>query len=374
MQVHLSYLIPAFLGTLAGSYLAVALFRAYARRRGFFDVPNDRSSHTRAVPLGGGVVLVVINVVAWVAYGYVQWKLPPPHLYALAAGGLIVAIISLADDISHVPYGYRLLSHVAGATAIIAGFGYWHTINLPLLGFIPLGPLGPIITGLWIVGLINAFNFMDGLDGMAAGQASVAGLGWLGLGLFTGTPVLVILGAVLAASSLGFLAHNWQPASIFMGDVGSTFLGYSFALLPIIGVRYDPRLILAGVLLVWPAIFDSAFTVLRRLRRGDNIFTGHREFLFHRLLACGWSHAQAASLYLTLPIIGALLAFTWEWGNHLLHATVLVAVAALCLGLWLLVRREEVRASARLELVRESLEADHAGMERVTPEAAVRQA
>lgn len=164
-------------------------------------------------------------------------------------------------------------------------------------------------------------------------------------------PVLALVGGLLGASSLGLLAHNWQPAKIFMGDVGATFLGYSFAVLPIIGAWHDPRLALTGVLLVWPAIFDSLFTVSRRLRNHEGIFSGHRTFLFHRLVTAGWSHAAVSSLYLVLPLLGALMAFEWERGTTPLHVAAVSIVGLLCLTLWLVVRQQEKRQT-RLEALR----------------------
>ena len=132
--------------------------------------------------------------------------------------------------------------------------------------------------------------------------------------------------------------------------MGSTFLGYSFAILPLIAAHYDPRLALAGVLLVWPVVFDSSFTVIRRLRRGQNIFTGHREFLFHRLVAAGWTHRAATLLYAPLPLIGAAFAFTWQYGNPFLHVCVAAALIAACASLWRFVcsveRNSEMRAPA----------------------------
>ena len=104
-----------------------------------------------------------------------------------------------------------------------------------------LGRLGLIITFLWIVGLTNAYNFMDGIDGIAGGQAVVAGLGWAGLGYLTDQPLIGLLGLLLAASSLGFLGHNWPPARIFMGDVGSAFLGFTFAVLAVAAAQRDTR-------------------------------------------------------------------------------------------------------------------------------------
>jgi hypothetical protein len=111
----------------------------------------------------------------------------------------------------------------------------------------------------------------------------------------------------------------------------------------VLGARFDTRLALAGVLLVWPAVFDSSFTVIRRLRRGENIFAGHRTFLFHRLVEVGWSQRAAATLYTALPVLGAVLACTWAEGNRLIHAMVAIVVLPACVGLWLLVRQQERR-------------------------------
>src|SRR6185436_11775719 len=131
--------------------------------------------------------------------------------------------------------------------------------------------LGFTITFFWIVGLTNAYNFMDGIDGIAGGQALVAGIGWTAIGWLDGQSHIVVFGLLLAATNLGFLFHNWSPARIFMGDVGSAFLGYSFAVLPLMlssqsTGRTGFKLALAAILPVWPFVFDSTFTILRRLR------------------------------------------------------------------------------------------------------------
>lgn len=341
-----------FFGTIVASYLAVAAVRALARRWNVLAFPNERSSHVRPVPLCGGVVLVVCNLIAWVGYALVHHQtLSLPHVLAFLAGAVLVAGISFVDDLGHVPYGIRLAVHGAAAIVFMTGFSWWNLIELPVVGSVQLGLVGPLVTLLWMVGLTNAYNFMDGIDGMAAGQASVAGLGWIALGWFSHHSILMLLGAVLAASALGFLGHNWQPATIFMGDVGATFLGYSFAALAVLSARYDPRFALAGVLLVWPVIFDCTFTVLRRLWRHEGIFAGHRSFLFHRLVLAGWSHAQASSLYMVLPLAGAALAVTWARSGHPVHIAIAMGVCGLCVSLWALVRRQELRASPHTVIV-----------------------
>jgi UDP-N-acetylmuramyl pentapeptide phosphotransferase/UDP-N-acetylglucosamine-1-phosphate transferase len=119
------------------------------------------------------------------------------------------------------------------------------------------------------------------------------------------------LGVLVAGSSLGFLGHNWPPARIFMGDVGSAFLGFTLATLAMAGGLPDPRLPLAGVLVVWPFVFDTTFTILRRLRRGENIFAAHRSHLYQRLVIAGWSHRTVTLLYLSLAVLGVVLALLW---------------------------------------------------------------
>jgi UDP-N-acetylmuramyl pentapeptide phosphotransferase/UDP-N-acetylglucosamine-1-phosphate transferase len=331
----------AFVGIMAVSYAAVEVARRCALRWNHLDLPNERSTHLLPVPLGGGVVLVQLNVAGWLIFLRVHDAPSLWHIAVLVAGAATVAAVSFADDLGHVPYRTRLVLQGGAAVLFVVGYAHLSSLELPLAGTVALGAIGVPLTVLWIVGMINAFNFMDGLDGMAAGQAVAAGLGWVALGAISNHPFLIVGGALLAAASLGFLGHNWHPASVFMGDVGSTFLGYSFAVLMVIAASYDPKLALAGVLLVWPAIFDSVFTVMRRLKNGDNVFTGHREFLFHRLLLAGWSHAAVSSFYIVLPLCGAVLALTWDRGNRPIHLAAAVTVVALCVGLWALVRGQE---------------------------------
>lgn len=334
------------------SYAGVEIFRRAAKRWSLLDIPNERSSHLQPIPTCGGIVLVAINLGGWLVYGLVHHSLFSKSAWVLVVAALLVAIVSFVDDLGHVTYPVRLTTHAFAAILVIGAFGPWRAIELPVFGIVALGALGTVLATFWIVGLINAFNFMDGLDGLAAGQAAAAGIGWTILGIATQHPALTVLGGLIAATSLGFLIHNWYPATIFMGDVGATFLGFGLAVLPIIAARYDPRFIVAGVLLVWPAIFDSGFTVLRRLRHRENIFSGHREFLFHRLADTGWGHAWAVILYTGLTLLGCLLAFTWQRGNRALHSLVAVSLLALCVALWATVRHRERATPEQERIVR----------------------
>ena len=119
-----------------------------------------------------------------------------------------------------------------------------------------------------------------------------------------------------------------------MGDVGSAFLGFTLAVLVVLGGLAHPRLPLAGVLVVWPFVFDTTFTILRRLRRGENIFAAHRSHLYQRLVIAGYRHRTVTLLYIGLAVAGALLAIPWYSGGAVSDLTVMVALPLLCVGLW----------------------------------------
>ncbi len=250
------------------SYLGVAIVRRWAERRQILDIPNERSSHTRPTPRGGGLAIVLVVLVGWLVALSLSRVLGRGTDLIYVVGAAFIAAVSWLDDLRSLSNRVRFGTHILAALLAIWAFGYWTEITVPIIGLLRLGLLGLPITFLWIVGLTNAYNFMDGIDGIAGGQAVVAGLGWAVLGWLTAQPLVGMLGVLLAAASLGFLGHNWPPARIFMGDVGSAFLGYTFAVLAVAAAQRDARLALAGLLFVWPFVFDATFTFLRRLRNG----------------------------------------------------------------------------------------------------------
>ncbi len=326
------------------SYLGVKWVRTWAERRSILAIPNVRSSHDLPMPLGGGLAIVAVTLAGFLLYAVfaVQW--PWTAILAYVLGAMLVAAVSWVDDLRSLPATARLIAHVLAAVIGILGLGYWHSLGFSWPYDFELSWLGLVISFVWIVGMTNAYNFMDGIDGIAASQAVVAGVGWAILGWISDQHLVSVLGLLLASSSLGFLGHNWPPASIFMGDAGSAFLGYSLALLPIIAAQVEPRFVLAGALLVWPFVFDTAFTFLRRLLKGENVLSAHRGHLYQRLVIAGRSHRFVTLLYILLAISGAMLAFVWlRWPSF----SVGIGLAAGCLALWGFVRQQESRNASR---------------------------
>jgi UDP-N-acetylmuramyl pentapeptide phosphotransferase/UDP-N-acetylglucosamine-1-phosphate transferase len=324
------------------SWWATGVVRRYALRKELIDIPNERSSHFQPTPRGGGLAIALFTLCGLLAYAafvsFEYWF----ELFFYTLGVGLVACVSWLDDLYALPTRLRFAAHSLAATLAIIGLGHWDEVIVPFLGQIHLGWLGVLVTFLWIVGLTNAYNFMDGIDGIAGAQAVVAGIGWALIGVLMDLPFVPVLGALLAATSLGFLFHNWPPARIFMGDVGSAFLGFSFACLPIIGASKDPHLAIAGVLLVWPFVFDTIFTFFRRLKNRENVFSAHRSHLYQRLVISGYSHRTVTLLYLGLDALGMLLAVLFVIRSVWTNILVIVILFLSCIFLWgLTVTREK---------------------------------
>lgn len=295
----------AFLATLAG----VEIFRRWSLRKEFLDVPNERSSHTVPTPRGGGLIVVIVCLTGYVI---ATLFLTGGFRWSYLVGAAAVALISWIDDLYTVSSVWRFAVHTFAAFAAILTLGCFRQISLPALGVFDLGILGGVLTFFWIVWLTNAYNFMDGIDGIAGLQAVTAGIGWYLCGNLLGAPAAGFYGGVIAAAGLGFLLLNWQPAKIFMGDVGSAFLGYSFAVLPLLA-KSDPnlnaenekKLLPAAVILVWLFVFDTLWTFGRRVLNGEKVWQAHRSHLYQRLVISGFSHSAVSGLYGAISALNA---------------------------------------------------------------------
>jgi len=294
------------------SYLLIHLIRHYAERRQILDHPNERSLHVMPTPRGGGVAIVILVI------GTGLWSMKEAdlsHVLVYLICGLTIAFLGWRDDLHSLSAGVRFLVQGLVAAVSIYVLGYARSVTIPLLGVLPLGFFGIVITFLWIIGLTNAYNFMDGIDGIAGGVAFAAGLGWMALATNARIPFAFWIALAIAASSLGFLGHNWSPAKIFMGDVASTFLGYTFAVLPLLSSDKSGDALMLGTLLMWTFIMDTAVTFFQRLFKREKLLYGHRSHLYQRLVIGGYKHSTISALYIALTLLAGLLAYAWSWGQ-----------------------------------------------------------
>lgn len=289
-----------YFAVFAVSIIGVELFRRLSVRREMLDIPNERSSHNVPTPRGGGIVICLVSVVTFFIYSFFVGE---SFYWAYFAGAGIVAGISLLDDIKTISPFWRIMFHSLAAGLAVWTFGGFEVILVPFYGIIQIGFWVNIFTFLWIVWLINAYNFMDGIDGIAATQSVTAGVGWSLTGLFWGIEDIAFYGGVLAVSSMGFLLLNWQPAKIFMGDVGSAFLGYTFAVIPLMALKRmespEAEAILPwiAVVFVWFFVFDSVLTFFKRLFRGEKVWQPHREHIYQKLVIAGLTHSKVTGIY-----------------------------------------------------------------------------
>jgi len=338
----------------AVSWALVSALRRLAPQIGLLDRPNARSLHTRVTPRGGGIgfVLAAVGLAGlWLARGGVAAGLET-ELAVFLGGAAAVAAVSLRDDFRPVGAGWRFLCHLAAAGAAVAFIGPIKEIALPGIGALPLGWAGPALTIVWIVGLTNVYNFMDGIDGIAGMQGVMAGLVWALTGAWLSLPAVTLLGLVLAGGCGGFLPHNWSPAKIFMGDVGSAFLGYCFAVLPLVALRElegaggatgtaVAALPAFGLLVMWPFVGDGFFTFVRRARRLEPVWKAHRSHLYQKLVRTGWSHARVATLYGGWGVLSAASGLLWLSGAPGGAVAALVSPPASLAGMYFLVALRE---------------------------------
>jgi len=312
-MAELVYFLEAFLV----SFLLTGVILRFSLERRLLDVPNNRSSHVIPKPRLGGVAMtaaVLVTGATIVIVGSPSLA-PPRELGGMVVGGVLIALVGLWDDLRGIDARIKLLAQFAAAAIPIAAGLVLESLDLPLVGSLPLGPFAVPFTLLWIVALINFYNFVDGIDGLAAGTGMIAAAFLSLIAGMVGAGGLRSLYIVAAGATFGFLRYNFPPARIFMGDMGSTFLGYLFAVLAIAGQAQGiPAFI--SVLLLSGVIGDAALTLVLRALRRERLFSPHRMHYYQRLTSLGLSHKQVTLLeYLVAVLLGtsALLAFHREW-------------------------------------------------------------
>ena len=286
-----------FSSTTAG----VMLFRVWSIKNKLLDVPNERSSHTEPTPRGGGLVIVITILFAYVIYSKINGR---DYSASYLLGASLIAFISWLDDLFTISFVWRFFVQAIAALLVIYSLGHFREIHVPTGGSYDISSLGVLFTFVWVVWLTNAFNFMDGIDGLAGIEAFGAGIGWLIIGKIAGFEGAALLGGIIAFSSLGFLLQNWFPAKVFMGDVGSAFLGFSFAVLPLIAAREQTAknfdlsfLPLISASLIWLFLFDTILTFSGRLLRGQKVWQAHREHIYQKLVINGYAHNSVSAIY-----------------------------------------------------------------------------
>ncbi len=348
----LNVLIFCLGASFAVSYLVTSLSVSISLRRGRLDVPNERSSHSEAIPRMGGIgilagflVPIAILLVMVPASGPFAWVFRRDLLTAVLAG-FVLGGAGICDDLR------RLTAFQKFSVQLIFAVGVM-TFGIPFAGS-GITPDSGSIRGIladsasigWLIGFTNFFNFMDGVDGMAGGAAVIYG-GFLSYFAFQQqAPGVCVVSLLAVGACLGFLTQNFPRARTFMGDEGSLFLGMLFAVMSLGLFRSsrNPTMILSFFLLYSVVLYDCSLTIMRRLIAGENIFRAHRTHLYQRLVTHGWSHPEVTFLYLGLTILGGALGVICQHVPVVYQSVAVGADAVALAGLTVLVHTVEKRA------------------------------
>lgn len=290
------------------TFMSSPMAKIIATKIGAVDIPKDgRRMHTTPIPRMGGLAMFygfIISVIVFIPL--------EPQLNGMLIGAVIVVILGIFDDCCSLNAKLKFIVQIIAAT-IAVSFGLsiqFFTLPFPINGItifsIP-APYSQIVSVLWIVGITNAVNFIDGLDGLAAGVSTIASLSILFIALIMGNMELAMLSAALVGCCLGFLPFNHNPAKIFMGDTGATFLGFMLATMSIQGAFKGYALIsfVIPFLVLGLPIFDTSFAIIRRIKNRQPIMSADRGHLHHRLIDMGFNQKQTVSiLYSATSILG----------------------------------------------------------------------
>lgn len=304
LVVVMSWLIPPAVAL--GSFLLTGLARRYALDR-LLDLPNARSSHSVPTPRGGGLA-IVLSFFAGVTILTLTEEISARFLLLMMTA-LPVAAVGFWDDHGHVPARLRIVVHVAAAGAALALLQGFEVVPLGRWSF-DVGVIGTVGAVLWLVWMLNLFNFMDGIDAIAGSEVIFVGTAAAGLSLVNeGGATEASQGALLlAAAAAGFQAWNWPPAKIFMGDVGSGFVGYALGALALVdmqrpggGLGLPVWLILNGVFLV-----DATYTLLCRMIGGQRWYQAHRSHAYQKAAARFGGHRPVVTFCLMINLFWLL--------------------------------------------------------------------
>ncbi|HAA48284.1 MAG TPA: undecaprenyl/decaprenyl-phosphate alpha-N-acetylglucosaminyl 1-phosphate transferase [Planctomycetaceae bacterium] len=356
----LAFVLACVAPSLVLSALTTALLRRWAPAWGLVDQPGPRKVHEMPTPLGGGIavwisVVTPLAIVSLLAVDRVpglslQQVLPAaaitdldlsrlpsrlPMLWGILGGATLLGIVGLIDDFRNLPWGPRLAVQVLVATGLVLG-GVRGSL------FVHNSLIGGVLTVLWMLVLVNSFNFLDNMDGLSPGIAMIAATLFAAV-MLVGTPqphwlvagVLLVLAGTLA----GFLCHNWPPATIFLGDAGSYFIGCLLAAFTVVGTFYEPdpettstsrHVILAPLLILAIPLYDFTSVMVIRLARRQSLFKADKNHFSHRLVDLGLSRRNAV---LTVHLItlmtglgGVLLFHVTNWLSALLIVALVICI------------------------------------------------
>jgi UDP-GlcNAc:undecaprenyl-phosphate/decaprenyl-phosphate GlcNAc-1-phosphate transferase len=344
----------AFLVAMAVATVLTPLTARLARRLGAVVLPSDRGLAERATPALGGLAIlagVLVAAALWLpttinlhhTAGTAPGSSGTVHTWAIVAGACLITLVGAIDDVRPMVPLVKLIGQIAAAVIAVEAGAVVTDITIPFAGTLQLPNTGGVLTVIWLVGLMNVVNFSDGVDGLAAGLCTIDGIAFSIIAFDLHVSGAGVLAALTAGAALGFLFHNFYPASVFMGDSGANLLGYMLGVVAVVGSIKTGAVVTLVVPLIVLAVpfLDTGFVVAKRLKYRRKPWSADANHFHHRMARMGYSQRRTvAYLYgWTLMLAGVAVALRFvPYSNHrgsyhlgwllLMAAIGLVALAA----------------------------------------------
>jgi len=318
--------------TFITSLILVPIAKKAAVHVDAMDIPNKRKVHATPIPRMGGLAIFGAFLL-----GYILFARPSVQMLSILIGGFIIILTGLFDDIKPVQSRYKFLLQIIAA-CIVVFYGNIVLNDFTVFGLYIKIPfiLNYLITILFIVGITNAINLIDGLDGLASGVASIYFLTIIIIAVMLNRMqgLDIMLALIMLGSTLGFLAHNFHPAKIFMGDTGSLFLGFTISVIALLGFKATTltSLIVPIVILAIP-IFDTALAIFRRILKGEGIMTPDKEHFHHQLLKMKFSVPVSVLIIYAINILFSSVTIFFVLGDKKMAMIIYIILMLLLLFL-----------------------------------------
>ncbi len=322
------------------SFGASPLVRLFAHTIGAIDVPSDeRRMHKVPTPRLGGLAIFLGFLAAVLLFADIDRP-----LQGILLGSVVIVVVGVIDDIIRLPAWIKLIAQIIAALIPVYHGVVIQFFSNPIFfsenAYINLGFLAIPLTVLWIVAITNSVNLIDGLDGLAVGVSAISSMSLLVIAIVSVQPNMAIIMAALAGACVGFMPYNLNPAKMFMGDTGATFLGYILASVSVLGLFKFYTIISFAVpfLILGLPIFDTISAIARRVAKGKSPMSADRSHVHHRLIDLGFSQKQSVAILYTMSSVLALAAVVLTTSGELkamffiLAVIIAVAVAAKMFG------------------------------------------
>lgn len=348
-------LLTAIIAVLAAaliSFVLTPVVKALAPKFGFVDIPKDeRRMHKRPIPTIGGLAIFI----SFVLVSLFVCQLSRQFL-GMLAGALVIVILGVVDDKYDLNAKLKLLVQIIAAAIPVSQGVVIRYISHPFgfLGvpYLSLGVMAVPVTIFWIVAIVNAVNFIDGLDGLSVGVCSISSLSMGIIALMLGQGNEAVILATLLGACLGFLPYNFNPAKIFMGDTGATFLGFMLACMAVSGLfkLYAVISFVVPILVLGVPLFDICFACIRRLCHHVSPMHADRSHIHHRLIDSGFNQRQSVLiLYVVASLMGILAVQVATSGAGKALMVLITVIVIGCIGLAVLTRSDKIHAQKQAE-------------------------